>query len=227
MLTKIYQAYYKQEQIPNLDPEFTPYDNTDNPVKNLYEHYIYHQVRKLSLANNVDRWGVFSWRWKNKLQNVSAAEVLNLVNDAPQADVIIFNAYPSDELVAYNIWEQGSWHHPYIVTLGHKLLELMGEDPKLIYQPMDYTTYVAANYFVGTAKFWDGLLEFLDRHVAAIDLLDQEHKKMLHSNPRYDDPSLAYLDQYYPGLDYTGFICERLISTYLLKMENQLDQVRF
>jgi hypothetical protein len=213
MSTRIYQAYYKQEQIPNLDPEFTPYDNTSNPVNNLYEHYIYHQVRKISLAENIERWGVFSWQWKKKLRTVSAEDVVKIVNSAPQADVIIFNAYPDDELVAYSVWEQGAWSHPYILVLGHRLLEIMGEDPTLIYQPMDFTTYLAANYFVGNAKFWDGLLEFLDRYVAAIDSLDDEYKQMLYSSAGYE-PN--------PKLDYTGFICERLISTYLLKMNNQI-----
>jgi hypothetical protein len=214
MNIKIYQAYYREDQKTHLDKEFEPFDNTANPVKNLYEHYIYHQVRKRALAEGVDRWGVFSWQWRKKLQHIEPAAVLGMVEQVSDAEVLIFNAYPEDELVAYNVWEQGAWSHPYIVVLGRKLLELMNENPDLIYLPMDRATYCAANYFIGTAKFWDGLLEFLDRYVAAIDKLDPEHKKMLYSSAGYE-PN--------PALDYTGFICERLISTYLVKCQFHMN----
>ena len=210
MNTKIYQAYYREDQKAHLDKEFEPFDNTSNPVKNLYEHYIYHQVRKRALAEGVDRWGVFSWQWRNKLQHINPAAILGMVDQAQDSEVLIFNAYPADELVAYNVWEQGAWSHPYIVVLGRKLLELMGENPDIVYLPMDRSTYCAANYFIGTAEFWNGLLEFLDRFVAAIDKLDNEHKTLLYSSAGYE-PN--------PALDYTGFICERLISTYLVKKQ--------
>jgi hypothetical protein len=214
MNIKIYQAYYREDQKEHLDQQFEPFDNTSNPVKNLYEHYIYHQVYKRALAEGVDRWGVFSWQWRKKLTYLNADAVLGMVDQTvDDCDVMIFNAYPGDELVAYNVWEQGAWSHPYIVVLGRKLLELMGENPDIVYLPMDRSTYCAANYFVGTAKFWEGLLEFLDRYVAAIDKLDDEHKKMLYSSAGYE-PN--------PALDYTGFVCERLISTYLVKAQYHL-----
>ena len=214
MSIKIYQAYYKEEQIPNLDPEFTPYDNTVNPVSNLYEHYIYHQVRKQALAEGVERWGVFSWQWKRKLQGLTASAIMEMAKQTQETDVLIFNAYPSDELVAYNVWEQGAWSHPYIVVLGRKILEVMGEDPDIVYQPMDHRVYCAANYFIGNAKFWDGLLEYMDRYVAALDQLDEEYTRMLRSSAGYE-PN--------PKLDYSGFICERLVSTYLVKHFKELS----
>lgn len=213
MNIKIYQAFYREDQKPHLDKEFEPFDNTNNPVKNLYEHYIYHEVRKRALAEGIDRWGVFSWQWRKKLQHIEPTAILGMSEQAEDCEVLLFNAYPYDEIVAYNVWEQGAWSHPYIVVLGRKLLELMGENPDLVCLPMDRTTYCAANYFVGTAKFWDGLLEFLDRFVAAIDRLDDEHKQMLYSSAGYE-PN--------PALDYTGFICERLISTYLVKAQFHL-----
>jgi len=215
MSIKIYQAYYQEEQLPNLDPEFTPYDNTANPVKNLYELYIYKQVRELAIQAGDEMWGVFSWQWKNKLQGPTAPDILNYVQRSHKsgADVVIFNAYPWDEPETYNVWEQGEWCHPGIAQLGARILDAMGEDFTLIMQPMDYTTYLAANYFAGNKKFWDGLIEFLDRYVQAIDQLDEEDKKLLYSSAGYA-PN--------PALDYTGFICERLISTYLIKEEENL-----
>jgi hypothetical protein len=215
MSIKIYQAYYQEDQLPNLDPEFTPFDNTVNPVNNLYELYIYKQVRELAEKAGDEMWGVFSWQWKNKLQGPTAKQILDHVQKSKDAgaDVVIFNAYPWDEPEAYNVWEQGEWCHPGIAMLGARILDTMGEDYNLVMQPMDYTTYLAANYFVGNKVFWDGLLAFLDKFVAALDELDDEDKELLHSSAGYG-PN--------PKLDYTGFICERLISTYLVKEEANL-----
>jgi hypothetical protein len=210
MSTRIYQAYYRDDQVANLDPEFTPYDNRVNPVANIYEHYIYHQTRNISQQDGVTLWGTFSWQWKNKLHGPTAQDVLDFIEHDPGYDVYIFNAYAEDEAVSFNVWEQGQWCHPYILHLGRRLLDLMGEDPKLVEQPMTKDSYLAANYFVGTAEFWDGLLEFLDRFVAAIPMLNEADTELLKTSAGYG-PNGA--------LDHTGFICERLISTYIVRSQ--------
>ena len=214
---RIYQAYYKDEQKEKLDPEFTPFNNTDNPVNNLYEHYIYHQVRKLAHADNLDWWGIVSWQWRSKLQDIEPEVMLKVIQQSAEAncDVAIFNAYPTDQVYAYSVWEQGMWSHPYIGYLGQKILIEMGEHPELVCMPNDISTYLAANYFAGNRKFWDDLLEFLDRFVAALDKLTPEDTALLRSSAGYE-PN--------PSLDYSGFLCERMISTYLVKrrMENNI-----
>ena len=207
MSTRIYQAFYRDDQLPLLDSEFTPYDNRANPVANLYEHYIYHQTAKLSKHDGIKMWGTVSWQWKNKLHGVSAQQLIDKINGDSNADVFIFNPFMHDEAVSFNVWEQGQWCHPYILHLGRKLLELMGEDPSLVEKPMTRETYLAANYFVGNEKFWDGLLDFLDRFVEAIPQLNDADAALLRSSAGYG-PNGA--------LDHSGFICERLISTYLI-----------
>jgi hypothetical protein len=210
MSIRIYQSYYKEEQKEHLDPEFFPYDNTSNPVQNLYEHYLYHRIREQALADGVEYWGMFSWQWRKKLSHASVEQILDAAEQCTGAgcDVVIYNPYVDDEAVSFNIWEQGAWSHPYILHLGRAVLEKMGEDPNLVFEPMDYGVYLAANYMLGNQKYWDGLLEFLDRFVASLDQLSPEDSVMMKSSAGYE-PN--------PKLDYTGFICERLISTYLVK----------
>jgi hypothetical protein len=84
----------------------------------------------------------------------------------------------------------------------------MGEDPDLVEKPMTRETYLTANYFVGTDSFWTGLLEFLDRFAEAIPQLDHGDTELLLSSAGYGPNG---------DLDHTGFICERLISTYLVR----------
>lgn len=212
MSARIYQSYYKQEQKEHLDPEFYHYDNTSNPVNNLYEHYLYHRIREISIEDGIDRWGMFSWQWRKKIAYPIEVGLVMDCLEKTDYDVCLFNAYPDDEIITYNVWEQGAWSHPYIVYLGKQLLTIMGEDPKLVKMPMDKSVYLAANYFIGTTRFWNGLLEFLDRFVEAIPKLNKVDTQMLHSSANYG-PN--------PNLDYTGFLCERMISTYIVR--NQLS----
>ena len=208
MSTRIYQSYYKPEQKQHLDPEFYHYDNTSNPVNNLYEHYLYHRIREISIEDGIERWGMFSWQWRKKITYEMDVETILDIASKTDFDVCLFNAYPDDELISYNVWEQGTWSHPYLAYLGQQILIGMGEDPNLIKYPMGRSIYLAANYFVGTREFWNGLLNFLDRFVDAMSKLSKVDKQMLHSSAGYA-PN--------PDLDYTGFLCERMISTYLVR----------
>ena len=212
MSTRIYQSYYKPEQKEHLDPEFYHYDNTSNPVKNLYEHYLYHRIRELSIEDGIERWGMFSWQWQKKIAYPLEVQLVLDTLAADDYDVCLFNAYPDDEIISYNVWEQGAWSHPYLPYLGQQILTIMGEDPNLIKAPMDRSIYLAANYFIGNRRFWNGLLEFLDRFVDALSKLNKVDTQMLRSSAGYA-PN--------PDLDYSGFLCERMISTYIAR--NQLS----
>jgi len=210
---KIFQAYYKEEQKSNLDPEFTPFDNTANPVVNLHEYYIYTKIYEEAEKTNEDLWGHFSWQWKRKLEGVAASQILEIIEKNPNADVYTFFPYPWETVSNWNVWEQGQWCHPNMIKLGERILADMGEDPLLIQAPMGHQTYMCVNYFVGNKKFWNGLLAFLKRFADACDNLPEEYMKLLNESAGYE-PNLK--------LDYRGFLCERMISTYLVLKQNEL-----
>jgi hypothetical protein len=97
MSSRIYQSYYKPEQKAHLDPEFYPYDNTSNPVNNLYELYLYHRIREISIQDGIERWGMFSWQWRNKIKyKLDASSIVHIANQ-DEHDICLFNAYPDDE----------------------------------------------------------------------------------------------------------------------------------
>jgi hypothetical protein len=210
---KIFQAYYKEEQRSQLDTEFYPFDNTSNPVINLHEHHIYTKIYEQAVKNNEDFWGHFSWQWKTKLKNFSAAQILDIINSNPNFDVYIFNTVPDEAADFWNVWEHGQFCHPKILTLTERILLEMGEDVAIMQTPMGTNTYIMANYFVGNKIFWDVLLEFLGKFINALDRLPDEYAAMLNESAEYP-PNL--------NLDYRGFICERMISTYLTLNQNSL-----
>ena len=100
-----------------------------------------------------------------------------------------------------------------MIKLGERILADMGEDPRIIQAPMGHQTYMCVNYFVGNKKFWDGLLEFLKRFADACNNLPEEYMNLLNESAGYE-PNLK--------LDYRGFLCERMISTYLVLNQNKL-----
>jgi len=83
----------------------------------------------------------------------------------------------------------------------------MGLDPIILQTPMGSRDYLCVNYFVGNKNFWDRLLLFLDNFVDVCNNLSDEYKTLL------DEPA-GY--QANLALNYRGFICERMISTFLV-----------
>jgi hypothetical protein len=204
---KIFQAFYKEDQRSELDNEFTPFDNTANPVVNFHEYYIYKQIYKEAAKTNEDLWGHFSWQWKKKIPKCTAEMIIETININQGADVYTFHPWPIDTAETWNVWEQGQWCHPNIITLAQQILPLMNLDPKIIQLPMGSREFLCGNYFVGNKQFWDRLLKFLDTFVDACENLNEPYRYILNQSAQYE-PNIK--------LNYKGFLCERMISTFLL-----------
>lgn len=204
---KIFQAYYKEEQRTHLDSEFTPFDNTANPVVNFHEYYIYKRIYEQAVQDQEDLWGHFSWQWKRKLNDVPPQQILDIINVNPGADVYTFLPFPWECATAWNVWEQGQWCHPHILTLAEEILTRMNIDPVVLQTPMGSRDYLCVNYFVGNKQFWDRLLAFLDLFVETTEKLDQPYLELLNQSANYGDNL---------SLNYRGFICERMISTFFV-----------
>lgn len=75
----VYQIYFDNEQIPLLDPNFIPYDNTNNPNPQLREYYVWRELFpkfKKDMLNlcAVDYYGIVSWKFIEKT-NLSGLDV--------------------------------------------------------------------------------------------------------------------------------------------------------
>lgn len=211
---KIFQAYYKLEQMKFLDEEFTAFDNTANPIVNLHEFYIYRMLYDEAQTTNENLWGHFSWQWKRKMPGVSAHAIINQIELSPGFDVYTFHPFPHETALHWNVWEQGQWCHPHLITLGEQILKHMGEDLAVMHKPMGTRDYLCVNYFVGNIKFWEKLLNWLSRFAAALESLPSDYRKLLEQSAGYGDN---------PNLDYRGFLCERMISSFLVRYHNEIS----
>lgn len=206
MKYKIYQSFYKQDQINYLDKEFEPFDNVSNSHPQYMEYPIFYKIRKLAKQDNLDVWGYVSWKWKNKLVGCDAKTLLDIIEENPNYDVYIFNPYPIHVVYAYNVWEQGYGCHPHILEICKHLFPLLNIDPKWVYQPMHPDTMYYALYCAGGTKFWDGFLDLMNTYIKNINKLPLRIRRLHDSSANYGP---------LPDLWYFPFIQERLLSTFI------------
>jgi hypothetical protein len=158
--TKIFQIYYKQDLVKHLDPAFIPLDNTANLRPELREWYIWDKEHQSRLNQELDFWGYFSWKFKEKT-NLSGQQVFDFIEANPGYDVYLFNPCVINEAVFVNSWEQGDLHHPNISAIGNKFLSKIGyEDVDVSSMVLDRNKTVFANYIVASRDFWIRFMNF-------------------------------------------------------------------
>ena len=212
MNLKIYQSYYKPEHLDHLDTEFCHINNANSPLAHLCEYPIHLACYEKSVRENIDVWGLLSWKWKQKMAGLTSHKLIQFINNNPGYDIYFFNPAAEPDSISYNIWEQGSWIHPEIILICEHLFPLMGIDVKTLYHPMSYSiTCWASNYF-GNKKFWDKWLAFAHSYVNAIPKLPADIKYKHDNLAKYKENK---------QLNYFPFIYERLFSTFLLLNHHQ------
>jgi len=204
---KIYQIYYKQEQLPQLETTFTPWDNTGNPRPDLQEWYIWDQMYQRCCDEGLDYWGFMSWKFRSKT-NLSGQQFVDWITANPGHDVYFVNPAILNEAVFQNGWEQGDVHHPHLSDIGNEFLAKIGyEDLDVKTLVSDCTNLMWANYWVGSRKFWDRYMTFTRKLFSEMDL-----------DPKFKDAVLAPGASTYnlnKALPMFPFIIERLITTYI------------
>jgi hypothetical protein len=214
MKIKIYQPFFKDEDIPGLDPDSEHLDFRNQSPEDalLREHTINRRCRELAIEQGLDVWGMVSWKYRQKVRDITGIDfsvhaMIEYIKSHPNKDVYFFNVYPIIVDQAYNAWEHGQWYHPHMIEICEELFPLIDLDPLLLYLPMGPEVSCYANYYMGNQTFWDGWLELIEKYIAAIPKLS-DRVRQLHNGPSDYGP--------FPDLWYFPFIHERLFSTYLL-----------
>lgn len=204
---KIYQLYYKEDQLDKLDPAFEPYDNTTNPRPELREWYIWDQAYRTCLDQGLTHWGFVSWKFKDKT-GLTGKQFVDFIEQFPGYDVYFVNPCLINEAVFQNSWLQGDMYHPGISDIGNKFLEKIGHtDIDVKDFVLDRSCTMYANYIVGSAKFWESFMKFSYRLFEESEL-DAEFKDMVFGPGKSNygpDPSLPMFT----------FLIERLVPIFI------------
>jgi hypothetical protein len=176
--TKIFQIYYKPEQKAELDPDFIPYDNTENPKPKLREWYVWDKEYEKLSKEDIEYWGFLSPKFKHKT-NLIGQQAHEFINANPNYDVYLFNPCIANEAIFINSWEQGDIHHPNISLIGNTFLKKIGhQNPNVREAMTDRATSSLANYIIGSKYFWDKFMTF-SRQIFTEAELDKEFNHMV------------------------------------------------
>lgn len=212
MKYKIYQSYYLDSHRPFLCPEFTSFDNRSNPHPELREYYVALQLQDLARNQGLDMWGLLGPTWMRKLYGIGAKDILDHIHNNPGYDVYFFDAFTEQMIRGYNVWEQGSWYHPEIVTVVEAGFSALGIDLGYLHQPMGRDLVFSNCYCMATRDFWDGYLDLVTKFLDSVSGWTPEAQSKLFGSSQYGPE---------PDLWYFPFVQERLYSTYLLMNQSQ------
>lgn len=211
MNIKLFQIYFKPEQLADIDPLLTPFDNTENRYPEQREYHNFMRLYHEGLTKDLDLWGAFGPRWQEKLM-FPARDIFQSVQENPRYDVYLFNHGRVVDALTTNVWEHGDLYHTGIIEVAEHLIRQLGYDARVVYQLMDDKVTCYCSYFLATNAFWNEYLEFLTRAKEILDNLPNGDIKKTYLN------SANYLrDQ---NLNLFPFIIERLFSTYLTINKN-------
>lgn len=191
----IFQLYYNLEQKSELDPDFVPYENCENPSPELGEWYVWNQQYTELLYGDAEYWGFVDWQFKHKT-NLTATEFANWINNNPGYDFYFVNPTLINEAVFVNPWEQGNYFRPGTSDIGNECFAQLGYNVQVENTLLDRTCAMFSNYVVGNKKFWKGYIGFTNKLLTAAES-DQKFKEKLLSAATFP------------------FIVPMLLSTYI------------
>ena len=203
----VFQIHYKGEQKQHLDAAFIEYDNK-TAESETHEFAVFERLSGLAQTKKAKYWGAVSWRFGEKT-GLAGHELIEIVRKNPTADVFYMNPYPYNEALFQSGWMQGETVHPDFMEISEKVLVAAGYESEEIHRTVASASFSSANYFVGSQKFWQAYIPFVQKLLADAERgLSQQALQMLHSS-RADMRNLHNQSTYVP------FIVERLFPLFM------------
>jgi len=207
MKYNIYQAYYRDTQTENLDPDFLPYNNTANPHPKWGEYWFFLNHYRNSAHTQADYSGIVSWRFSQKT-GITGREFIDFIKHNPGHDVYFINPETLNCYQYPNVWVQSLKHHPEVLELTQHIFDSIGYEIDLGNIVNDESNTLYCNYWAGNAKFWETYMRFTLPVFEYINetMTEAEREKVYATadRPRGKDASNFV------------FIFERLFSTLLV-----------
>ncbi|MCX7125554.1 MAG: hypothetical protein NTU49_07385 [Gammaproteobacteria bacterium] len=202
----VFQPYFTKDQCQSIDSLFTPFDNIKNPHPKLYEFFLLQSIFNQLDQLQSDYVGLFSLKFSKK-SLLEAKDVMSHIQNNPGYDVYLFNPYPQEDFMFYNIWDHGEFSHPGIKKITQFALDKTNSGIKIsgLNRPLGKSLF--CNFWVGSKAFWHRYFNFL-----------QPIAEFMIKNPE-----VYFIDTIYGGFDpavFFPFIVERLFSMFLMTHED-------
>jgi hypothetical protein len=159
----IFQIYYSAETRAQLDPGYTPLDNSANERPDWREYWPIRRQLRQRMPPADDYCGFLSPAFHSKTRLTSKA-VFDFVNaQQGKPDVVLFSPFFDQLAFFVNQWEQGAMSHRNSVRAYEQCLALVAPGFDLRRTVTSSRNSVFCNYFVATGRFWGEWLERCER----------------------------------------------------------------
>ncbi|PTB20713.1 hypothetical protein C9I57_12910 [Trinickia symbiotica] len=150
--------------------------------------------------------GIFSPKFQLK-SLISGDEFIDFVRRNDDADVCLFNPYPSTNFLSFNVWMHGEAFHPGLTSKAQALLDICGIGWDIASVPRHTaSTLCYSNFWVGTPGFWDMYVGMILDPIA----------RFLEENPEHPVAiDVLQATTHYTSAPFLPFIVERLFTTFL------------
>lgn len=202
--TRLYQIFYRPCQAEQLDVNFIPYCNVENPRPEWCEYFVFRKEYYAGTCG-VGITGFLSWKFRQKT-GVSGEAFRNWINEHPGYDVYFVNPFPHlAQKRRPNVWYQGDRRHPGMSKIAQELLAKIGFKMILRALRMEERHIAYCNYWAGTPEFWRRYMNFCEPLYELIEngLSRQAKATLLMRADKVSDCC------------YIPYIFERLFSTLL------------
>lgn len=204
---RLFQIYFEPWQRDLLDPAFAPFDNA-GVRSELLEFDVFERLAASPVVSGAELWGALSWRYTEKT-GLAGADLLAAIAAHPGCDVYYCNPHVQNEALYHNMWTQAETAHPRFLEVARAVFAAAELPATELDAMLPSDRWSAANYFVGTPKFWSLYLPFVRGVLAkAEQRLGAEMRALLHSTGA-DNRGL------HGGSTYVPFIVERLFPLFL------------
>jgi hypothetical protein len=158
---KIYQNFFRDDQIAVLDPDFVPHDWRHNPHPEFRETIVFLEAHRLGRYLEAEHVGIVSWKFGQKT-GITGRQFREFIERNPGFDVYFINPFPQECHSHFNVWTQGEYNHPGLSELARNLFETAGSKVNLERLGRnDSRTALYCNYWVGNKVFWDAYIAFV------------------------------------------------------------------
>ena len=204
---RVFQLYFEPWQRELIDPAFRPLE-VGPSTHEAAEFAVLARLRRHEATAGAALWGVLPWRF-TELTGMLGSDWVREIEANPGADLYFCNPWPAQEAIYHNLWCQGEAVHPRFIELGRAFLEAAGlpvSDLSIIHPS---GRFAGAHCLVGSPRFWDAYLPFVDRALAQAQRQMPPALRELMRQPLELEGSL------HGGSTYLPLILERLLPLFL------------
>jgi hypothetical protein len=210
----IYQCYYSDELKTRLDPGFIPYFNDRG--SRFFENDVIVDLIDDNKHSEWDYFGVFSWRFSEKIPLRSEMIFDLMTEDGYESDVYTFfeDTHRGLAEAGYNTWTYGECSHPGLIEAGERLMSRLRVHVDLRHLP---APIIYQNHFICRSELYQRYVrELLAPAIRAMnDTSDREIQDLVGRDAQYIARSET-ANQVFgrPYFSLEPFICERLFSVW-------------